>query len=135
MHAAEQKAQAALSSHAEELAKLQKKSDRANMDLKEARSELRALQFLVAERDESDQVDSSSATVWSFLPLRIRRELRIASLRRSGRFDAEWYLNNNSDVAAAKMDPVRHFVLYGEGEGRAPNGLQPDVKKDPSDIG
>ena len=34
--------------------------------------------------------------------------------------DAEFYLRANPDVAAARMDPVRHYVKYGAAEGRQP---------------
>ncbi|ORE96239.1 hypothetical protein ATO13_05235 [Stappia sp. 22II-S9-Z10] len=35
-------------------------------------------------------------------------------------FDAEYYLANNPDVAAAGMDPLRHFMGHGWQEGRNP---------------
>jgi glycosyltransferase involved in cell wall biosynthesis/ubiquinone/menaquinone biosynthesis C-methylase UbiE len=35
-------------------------------------------------------------------------------------FDATWYLNANPDVAAAKFDPVLHYLLNGAREGRPP---------------
>ena len=38
-------------------------------------------------------------------------------------FDAEWYLANNPDVAAAKVDPALHYLRYGAKEGRAPGPL------------
>jgi hypothetical protein len=34
--------------------------------------------------------------------------------------DTAYYLQENPDVAAAGMEPVRHYVLHGEGEGRRP---------------
>ncbi|NSY19761.1 hypothetical protein [Neorhizobium sp. AL 9.2.2] len=33
-------------------------------------------------------------------------------------FKAEWYLANNPDVAAAGLDPVYHFLVFGGSEGR-----------------
>jgi O-antigen biosynthesis protein len=36
-------------------------------------------------------------------------------------FDSKWYLEINQDVAAAKMDPLTHFIAYGEAEGRDPS--------------
>jgi O-antigen biosynthesis protein len=36
-------------------------------------------------------------------------------------FDGEWYLEANKDVADAGMDPLQHFLDYGEGEGRDPS--------------
>ena len=36
-------------------------------------------------------------------------------------FDAAWYLANNPDVAAAGVDPFKHFQQYGILENRAPN--------------
>jgi len=37
--------------------------------------------------------------------------------------DAEFYLRANPDVAAARMDPFKHYVKYGAGEGRQPHPL------------
>jgi GT2 family glycosyltransferase len=36
-------------------------------------------------------------------------------------FDSKWYLEVNRDVAAAGMDPLTHFIDYGEAEGRDPS--------------
>lgn len=38
-------------------------------------------------------------------------------------FDAEFYLGANPDVAAARMDPLKHYVKYGAAEGRQPHPL------------
>ncbi len=38
-------------------------------------------------------------------------------------FDPAFYLETNRDVAAAGMDPLRHFLDHGEAEGRRPNQL------------
>lgn len=35
--------------------------------------------------------------------------------------DAEFYLRANPDVAAARMDPVEHYLKYGAAEGRQPH--------------
>lgn len=37
--------------------------------------------------------------------------------------DATWYLENNSDVKAADIDPVTHYYQYGQFEGRYPRSL------------
>jgi GT2 family glycosyltransferase len=37
-------------------------------------------------------------------------------------FDAKWYLETYPDVADAGVDPLRHFLEYGEAEGRNPSG-------------
>ncbi len=44
-----------------------------------------------------------------------------AVLVESGLFDVDWYLKCNSDVAAAGLDPVTHFLHQGWQEGRRPN--------------
>jgi glycosyltransferase involved in cell wall biosynthesis len=36
-------------------------------------------------------------------------------------FDSKWYLEVNGDVATAGLDPLTHFIAYGEAEGRDPN--------------
>jgi len=42
------------------------------------------------------------------------------ALRQSTWFDAEWYLENYPDVAAAGIDPVIHYLEHGALEGRDP---------------
>ncbi len=39
----------------------------------------------------------------------------------SGVFDADYYLGQNPDVAATRVDPLWHYVWTGEAEGRQPN--------------
>jgi GT2 family glycosyltransferase len=36
-------------------------------------------------------------------------------------FDSDWYLRENIDVAIAEIDPLYHYVNFGEKEGRRPN--------------
>ncbi len=44
----------------------------------------------------------------------------------SGLFDGSWYLSKYSDVAAAGLDPLAHFIGSGMAEGRAPGpGFHP----------
>lgn len=50
---------------------------------------------------------------------RIEREAKIVEA--SGLFDHSWYLQQNPDVAAAKVDPLRHYLEAGAQEGRNPN--------------
>ena len=38
----------------------------------------------------------------------------------SGLFDGPWYLDHNSDVAGASLDPLSHFVNHGSLENRRP---------------
>ena len=49
---------------------------------------------------------------------RLLRETSL--LARSGLFDRNWYLAHYPDVAAAGVDPVRHYLLHGAYEGRDP---------------
>ncbi len=41
-------------------------------------------------------------------------------LKNSFYFDGEYYLRTNEDVAQAGIDPLEHFVRYGDREGRCP---------------
>ncbi len=38
-------------------------------------------------------------------------------------FDAQWYLRKYPDVAAARIDPLRHYRKHGAQEGRKPHPL------------
>jgi hypothetical protein len=62
-----------------------------------------------------------NGTGTSTLRRRFRLMWRAALLKRSGLFDAQWYLRHNADVAGAGIDPLRHYVEFGASEGRAPN--------------
>lgn len=42
-------------------------------------------------------------------------------VRRSGLFDAAWYLRTNPDVARAGLDPLDHYLAHGAFEGRRPS--------------
>ena len=44
----------------------------------------------------------------------------LAELKASGLFDGGWYLAQNPDVAAAGIDPARHYLETGADEGRSP---------------
>ncbi|WP_457797494.1 glycosyltransferase family 4 protein [Methylocystis sp. S23] len=54
---------------------------------------------------------------WSRL---LRGRLTARKVRASGLFDAEWYLAKYSDVRAAGVEPLEHFVNHGHREGRSP---------------
>lgn len=41
-------------------------------------------------------------------------------VRRSGMWDAAWYLANNPDVAQSGQDPFHHYIVFGSREGRSP---------------
>ncbi len=43
------------------------------------------------------------------------------AIRDSGLFDEAYYLKTYPDIAAAKIDPLAHYVEYGASEGRRPN--------------
>ena len=38
-------------------------------------------------------------------------------------FDKDWYLQTYPDIAAAGVDPEKHFLNFGWNEGRWPNGF------------
>jgi GT2 family glycosyltransferase/glycosyltransferase involved in cell wall biosynthesis len=51
--------------------------------------------------------------------IRLLRDMRLVAA--SGLFVPEWYLQQNPDVAAAGVNPLRHYVSIGGCEGRDPN--------------
>ena len=58
-------------------------------------------------------------TIWPTRKrLRLDRRTRAKYL---GHFDFTWYLATNPDVAASRLDPLRHYLEYGWREGRRPN--------------
>lgn len=61
---------------------------------------------------------------WGFMPRGWQARAMYGRLMRQGAFDAKAYLEANSDVAAAKLDPLHHYLRHGLDEGRplAPSG-------------
>lgn len=62
--------------------------------------------------------------------MNLKKILKIGAQRQSqagmaagspGLFHREWYLSNNPDVAIAGVDPLEHYLQFGEVEGRWPN--------------
>lgn len=47
----------------------------------------------------------------------------MSRIKASGAFDRGWYLGRYPDVAAAGIDPLRHYVLSGYREGRLANPI------------
>jgi glycosyltransferase involved in cell wall biosynthesis/GT2 family glycosyltransferase len=60
---------------------------------------------------------SQSLKIWS--NRRLRRDL--TKIGNSDHFDPEFYLNQNPDVAASKVDPAIHYLTHGWREGRDPS--------------
>ncbi|MCP5091731.1 MAG: glycosyltransferase [Gammaproteobacteria bacterium] len=52
--------------------------------------------------------------------LKVPRARRGESISLCDDFDAAFYLAQNPDVAAAGLDPLLHYLRYGEAEGRRP---------------
>jgi hypothetical protein len=78
-----------------------------------ARQEIGELKKVVAALIEDEN--------WRYLPRSLRVKRKIELLARSGLFDGEWYLQFYRDVSESGIDPLRHFVEFGAGEGRSPN--------------
>jgi lipopolysaccharide biosynthesis protein len=75
--------------------------------------------------DYRGQLPATLAGVQSLLPWRKNKRLRRLAhtyrlIASSPLFDADWYLANNPDVAAMRMDPVLHYLENGALEGRSP---------------
>ncbi len=45
---------------------------------------------------------------------------RAKHIKETGLFDSAYYLTQNSDVAESGIDPILHYVMYGDQEGRKP---------------
>ncbi len=67
---------------------------------------------------------------------RVLRHFRLLKYLRL--FDAAFYLRKYPDVAAAGVDPLRHYLRYGAAEGRKPHPLfDPDyyLRRNPQALG
>lgn len=59
-----------------------------------------------------------------------------AEIARSGYFDETYYLAKSPDVAATDLDPLTHYIRYGESEGRKPcKSIDPEELRKKFDSG
>jgi glycosyltransferase involved in cell wall biosynthesis/ubiquinone/menaquinone biosynthesis C-methylase UbiE len=100
----------------------------------EREAQIIPLNQAIAERDERIAAILSSRSWRLTRPLRwLGNQLRrmrmwvrflphalYALLFASKRFDREWYLKQNPDVATSGIDPYKHYILFGKKEGRRP---------------
>lgn len=72
-----------------------------------------------------EKLSAFAARVWREPNRELRRRVRHAwyewRIRRSGLFDAQWYVRTFPEVLASGLDPLRHFVRRGAAEGLDPN--------------
>jgi len=117
--------------------------------VKEQEGRIGSLEEIVREKDSQilslsqtvTERDGRIAAILSSTSWRLTRPMRLAAdqlkrMRRwfrfslgkvlfaPKRFDAEWYLKQNPDVAMSGMEPYKHYILFGKSEGRQP---VPDV--------
>lgn len=113
---------------------LRERSIRTSVEarLSERFAELSTLTSLLRQRDDdlgnaTAQADwlrrlnacqSSFPKWWSLLPTSMRKERENERLQSDGVFDKETYLARYPDVAAAGVDPLRHYLTHGMSEGR-----------------
>ena len=100
----------------------QNKALRRDLDEKEE-DHIRQLASL-KRADYRGQLPSKLVGFRRLVPWRSKKLRRLArnyrALASSPLFDADWYLANNPDVAAIRMDPVLHYLKHGGLEGRSP---------------
>ena len=65
------------------------------------------------------QVANQRNSWWTRLGNKFNSDKKV--LADSGLFDANWYLQNYSDVAEARAAPLDHYLKFGASEGRNPN--------------
>lgn len=92
------------------------KAQRSPSPLRLVRSALRVLYWTATGQLERRLVERREAAETA----RVQEEQR-GIIRRSGLFDAQWYLARYPDVARANVDPLQHFVVHGRKDKRDPN--------------
>jgi hypothetical protein len=106
---------------------------RANeIKLKQRFQEVATLTNLLREREQSSELANEHAgwllalnqrlgeqpRWWTLLPKSWGRRRTLRLLREAGLFDGNAYVQRYPDVAAARRDPLEHYLEYGYHEGR-----------------
>lgn len=90
------------------------KTKTLNLEKQIERSESHQV-WLVKELLASHEVNAKS---WSYRSL---MKKKIKTIKESGLFDEAWYLETYPEVAASKINPILHYLLYGAVEGKNPS--------------
>ncbi|WP_197706475.1 class I SAM-dependent methyltransferase [Pseudodesulfovibrio profundus] len=127
-----EQAKAELEQAKAELEQAKAESEQAKAELEQAKAELEQAKAESEQaKAESEQAkaeaDLGMYAIWQQACAKIckmksypwRKHARL--IKKSGLFDREYYLQNNSDVRSSKQDPLHHFVKNGWYEGRRPN--------------
>jgi hypothetical protein len=122
-----------------ELAKLRAEKESADRRVSERFGEIATLTRLLSDRERQVQVSDEKAArlraistvmlngsasrslknrIKALLPAAIRVKAQMSRLKDAEIFDAEAYLDANSDVAEAGVDPLWHYLNHGIDEGR-----------------
>jgi predicted nucleic acid-binding Zn-ribbon protein len=119
----------ALAEHAEKFEKLTGDLGQLTRLIESERADFRR------ERQASEERHSKSIAMFGQIVANLAstalpwRKAAISSrwgryLIEAGLFDPAWYLKNNPDVAAAGVDPIKHYLSHGAVEGRQPRPLE-----------
>ncbi|MDI6026613.1 class I SAM-dependent methyltransferase [Corticibacterium sp. UT-5YL-CI-8] len=96
---------------------------RLEAQARQSAAKLKHLQ-IVAAKEMGNAVSSLlDGGQWRFMPGKMRLKRQLELVRKSGLFDADWYLGHYEDVAQAGIDPLLHYVVFGAKEGREPNSI------------
>lgn len=101
-------------------------ADQLRQELVEMQRELAALKSRTIGSQMSAILRARFQSLLNRLPGIATRKVRarhlrdIATIQASGLFDANWYLRNYPDIAAAGVDPIRHYIAKGWKEARDP---------------
>jgi hypothetical protein len=82
---------------------------------------MRKIASALASIDAEIQVTRGGKDDTAALILKCLHTMRV--LLASGVFDTKFYLTANPDIRGSDVDAVRHYVMYGEEEGRTPNAV------------
>ena len=122
----------ALAASQKDMARVKADFEAAKLNIEARFRELAALAKLLkaAEDDSSAAKDQRSWLLqlfsaldsqpqwWNLMPKAWRSRRQYERLRRMNLFDASGYIERYPDIAAAGMDPIRHYILHGIQEGR-----------------
>lgn len=96
-----------------------------NNRLKALRESRRKVNNMSGKTLEITTLPTTPITKTSNLFIKLKQALRIMGdvglVRKSGFFDAKWYLTTYPDVKKAKVDPLVHYLRHGAFEGRNPS--------------
>lgn len=112
-----------LNRETEVVEEIERSVNRKSDQIKVLQHKIASLQSQIHQKDREPEIRYQVVfqKKYTGLTTKLLNRRNLTLINNSGLFDADYYLRANRDVSESGMDPVKHYLMHGGGEGRNPS--------------